>query len=139
MDSKVLNVERVELKINKINPPELEIAAWGLVTTTGWSNGRLKPWVYITPPADGIWDFDFVATPPAGNVLHVISQIEGYVEVPIPHWLTGVRVHASAGKPVEAMLADLGEDNPYKTYGENDLPWPWVVTKPEKSSSGKIC
>lgn len=64
MDAKIYSVQSACFEINKINPPELFVRAEGQATSSGWSNARLAPWTYITPPEDGIQDFDFIATPP---------------------------------------------------------------------------
>lgn len=99
MATKILDVTNVQLAIEKTNPPNLVILASGNVTTGGWSNGQLIPYVYVQPPADGIWEFDFVADPPGPNVVvtQVITPIdsEPYRWEAYPIDLKGVRVHSS--------------------------------------------
>jgi hypothetical protein len=70
---KMLDVQRVHLAIRKTNPPQLHIAADGTARSTGYTTPTLIPYVYVTPPADGIYDFDFVATPPDGIVPQVLT------------------------------------------------------------------
>lgn len=73
----------------------LYVAARGTVSTTGWKNPQLTPRVHVTPPADGIWDFDFVADAPGGIVLDVISDVSADWFGPDQAWVRGVRIHAA--------------------------------------------
>jgi len=100
-----MEVKKVDLTLLKSQPPRLVINASGLVTTSGWVNGRLEPRFYIQFPADGIQDFDFVADPPEGITLMVILPITAKpVEWDnLPAALKGVRVHAQSNK-IEALL-----------------------------------
>ena len=131
MEAVVHSVNKITLTINKSNPPQLVIEAEGKVTTGGWTNGRLTPYIYTVPPADGIWDFSFVATPPTGIVTQRISPIDANSTVPMQLWLTGVRVHASTGEPVVAMLDDVGCDASKISTESDVLPWPWVISTQE--------
>ena len=72
MTAKILKVLDIELSIQESHPPNLVVEANGEVTTGGWSNGRLLPYIYINPPKDGIYEFDFVGDPPNGsaNLMH---------------------------------------------------------------------
>ena len=72
----------------------LVVFARGTVPTSGWTSPRLAPRVYIMPPADGVWEFDFYADPPAGIVLEVIQPIFAAATVSAPAWCTGVRILA---------------------------------------------
>ena len=77
----------------------LLIGARGYVSDNGWDNGRLIPYVYITPPADGIWDFDFVATRKPGPHIQILTPIFAFKSVSgPPSWVRGVRVHSSTNK-----------------------------------------
>jgi hypothetical protein len=72
------------------------ITALGMVTTTGWSQAHLQPFIYIQPPPDGIWDLVFVAKPPSGIVADVVSPIcTTYVWKLGGYDLKGVRVHSA--------------------------------------------
>ena len=103
---KVDSVKKVEVALLKSNPPKLSIKAEGEVPTGGWSAGELVAWVYVQPPPDGIYDFDFVAEPPpAGSVVtQAFTPIsaEKVLET-IPKGLRGVRIHAASNKR-EALL-----------------------------------
>ncbi|MGY3530869.1 MULTISPECIES: hypothetical protein [Bradyrhizobium] len=89
---------------------QLVVVALGDVPTTGWSHIRLSPRYYIAPPADGIWDFDFVGDEPTGVVGQVILPVAAEIIVPYPAWCTGVRVHSASNNitanvgPVAATL-----------------------------------
>lgn len=105
MTTKVLKVLEIELSIQEINPPNLVIKAKGEVTTGGWSNGRLIPFVYVMPPADGIYEFDFVADSPEEIVPQVITAInaEPFVWKGFPEELEGVKVYASSNFKIEKL------------------------------------
>lgn len=81
--------------------PRLEVAAVGDVTSTGWTHPRLSPVFYVTPPADGIWDFEFQADPPHGIAGQVILPVGALHLGVAPEWCKGVRVHA-ASNAIEA-------------------------------------
>ena len=104
--AKVDSVKKVEVALLKSKPPKLSIKAEGEVPTGGWSAGELVAFVYVQPPPDGIYDFDFVAKPPpAGSVVtQVVSPISAEkVLNDIPKGLRGVRIHAASNQK-EAML-----------------------------------
>ncbi|MER9107507.1 hypothetical protein NKH95_26730 [Mesorhizobium sp. M0848] len=75
--SKIYAVDEIETTLLKSNPPSLLIGCLGRVTTSGWSDGELSQYIYLTPPADGIQEFDFTARRPlAGStVLPVLRPI----------------------------------------------------------------
>jgi len=52
----------------------LLIQAWGKVTTSGWAVPQLEP-VAGFPDANGTMEFAFVAVPPSGIVLQVVTPI----------------------------------------------------------------
>lgn len=105
MTKKVLQVLEIELSIQKTNPPILVIKTNGEVNTGGWSHGRLVPFIYIMPPQDGIYEFDFVAESPDGMVPQVISPIEAepYFWSNYPSELKGVKVYASSNSLTEKV------------------------------------
>jgi hypothetical protein len=104
-----MEVDAVRVMVLK-SPVELfAVHAEGKVPTTGWSNPALQPVIYITPPLDGMWDFQFVATAPAGGAGDVILPITANTVLPMPKWLKGVRVHAKNN----SMEAKIGPAIPY--------------------------
>jgi hypothetical protein len=97
MTKKVHKVTDVTTEILKKYPPVLAITCKGEVPSSGWTNGRLIPFVYIAPPADGIYEFDFVADEPTGTNAQVISEIlaETYYWDDFPQDLKGVKINSS--------------------------------------------
>jgi hypothetical protein len=109
MLKKIYEVKDVHLFLLKSFPPQLLIQADGLVTSTGWTDPELIPYIYIQPPPDGIYDFDFVAKPPTGISQPVLTDIRAsHVVFPIPDNLKGVRVHSSTNS-VERLLYEASE------------------------------
>lgn len=103
---KVQKVVNANLTIFRTYPPALNVHAAGLVPTGGWTNGQLVPYVYVTFPPDGIWDFDFVADEPGGIAPQVISLITAdYLWHDYPKELKGVRIHSSANS-LEALIEE---------------------------------
>ena len=100
---RVYEVDKVRLSILKSNPPKLSIVAIGKVTSTGWRNPQLNPLEAKLSP-DGILDVEFVADPPSGVSLPVLTEIvadllwEGDVERVI-----GVRVVARTNEKTEII------------------------------------
>ena len=100
----ISEVTDVKLALLKSNPPQLSITARGNASTPGWTKPELKPFVYVAPPQDGIYDFNFEAVPPTGPVPAVMTPIEAtYILNPLPSTLKGVRIHAT-NNTREAML-----------------------------------
>ena len=109
---KILEIINVHISILESFPPQLRIVASGNVPTESWSDLRLVPYIYIQPPPDGIYDFDFVADPPEGVVAQVISPIDAvYAWKSFPEGLKGVRIHASQNSKT-ALLAMTESDQP---------------------------
>jgi len=144
--AKALYVDDVRLVTTRSQPPRLLVSALGRVTTTGWSNARLEPWVYIAPPADGLQDLDLVATPPAGPAGQVLMPVAADTSFWLPEWCKGVRVHASAnsmeslipGREVSALpvAPDVDGIPMARGPGDNwpwrgDEYWPWVIAPTE--------
>ena len=83
----------------------LLVAATGETRTSGWKNAALDPFMYFTPPADGIQEFNFVATPPTGISIPVLSPIAvEYVWENPPKWVKGVRVYSETNKKTAAII-----------------------------------
>lgn len=96
MSSVIYEVISVSWALDKKLPPNLLVSATGKTSTPNWTDGQLKPRAYVAPPADGVQEFDFFATGPAGVSTPVISKLldEAHGTVEAPDWLKGVRVHA---------------------------------------------
>jgi hypothetical protein len=81
-----------------------------MTRTGGWTNGRLAARVYVTPPEDGVQEFDFIADAPSGMVSQALSRIKGSGGVdPAPSWLRGVRVYAETNH-VESAVDTAADD-----------------------------
>lgn len=112
----LFSVNQVDLSILKSNPPQLLIDVLGMASSSGWTNARLHQRVYVQPPADGIWEFDFVADPPMGVSLPLLTPIK-----PVRPFIysgnfgswNGVRI-ISATNAIEKLL---GEPLPMSNSG----------------------
>jgi hypothetical protein len=100
----VYRVESVELANLLSNPPQLSIVAHGTVRTGGYTNPTLIEVVYIQPPEDGIWEYEFVADSPRGPSTDALTPIEAQtVRTSIPDGLKGIRVRGETNS-AEATL-----------------------------------
>ncbi len=85
-----------DLMLFRTDPPMLLLCAEGYAATSGWRNPQLIARHYVSPPADGILDFDFVALPPDGIVLPALTRIRAETLFsPVPEWARAVRVHSA--------------------------------------------
>lgn len=128
MQAKIYTVETVNYTIYKSDPSQMSIQAIGTVTSSGWYDGILIPWVYVTEPSDEIMDFDFVANLPTGRVLWVMSPIEGMQTIQLEPWIKGIRVHAVNNK-IEVKITEessIAAKEISITQGD-DPPFPWLV------------
>ncbi|OED49252.1 hypothetical protein AB838_07785 [Rhodobacteraceae bacterium (ex Bugula neritina AB1)] len=105
--------EILDITLFRTIPARLFVRAGGEVNSSGWSNGVLVPRVYVTPPADCIQEFDFLAAAPSGAVFWALSPIlgEGWLEE-LPDWAIGIRVIAetnAAEGPFPMAAAPLSE------------------------------
>jgi len=91
--------------------PLLIVEAEGLAPTAGWANVRLDPHVYITPPEDGVQDFDLVGDRPSDASADALTEIEAAWEGPLEDWVVGIRVHA---------VDNLIEDEVFEPWDEDD-------------------
>ncbi|MBN9019654.1 MAG: hypothetical protein J0H11_19755 [Rhizobiales bacterium] len=135
MQSLVYSVEKVdieELLVIPENPRAISITAHGWVPTTGWSHPALSPHIYVMPPRDGILDVSFLADVPTGLALQVFTRIRVVESLLVPHWVIGVRVHASTNR-LEARIAGLTprqEEPPPPGQGV-PVPWPFPWWAPK--------
>lgn len=107
---KVLEVTQLDVQVLESFPPQLRVSVFGTTPSPGWTNPQLIPYTYVQALPDGIYDFDFVATPPTGIVANVLSPIRLRADLP-GAGVNGIRVHASLNfkevvfNPVEAPSA----------------------------------
>lgn len=85
----------------------LLVQATGEVTTSGWSGIRLSPRFYITPPIDGLWEFDFQGDPPSGLVLEVVLPVSATAVVGVPDWCKGIKVYAAENSVIAVDLKEV--------------------------------
>ena len=101
----VREVTDVSISILEKEPPILVVQASGNVPTGGWTNPGLSRVVYFTEPADGIQDYEFMATPPSGMATDMITPVHATDSWDNPpDWLKGVRVKAASNSMEEAVL-----------------------------------
>lgn len=88
----------------------LNVTATGLVNSGGWSEPALSAHQYVTPPADGIQAYDFVASaPPKGSMTtQSLEEFTADRRGELAPWVKGVRVEASSNSEV-FMLDQLPE------------------------------
>lgn len=103
---KVYEIKDIRLTVLKTLSPQLAIEVDAIVPTTGYTDPELVEYIYIHPPLDGVYDFDFYATPPSGPSLDVLSPITAKALMdPVPVDLKGVEVHASNNSKVALLSA----------------------------------
>lgn len=90
--------------------PLLVVEVEGLAPTAGFANIRLDPHAYITPPEDGVQDFDLVGDRPA-DAADALTEVEAAWEGPLEDWVIAVRVHA---------IDNLIEDEVFEPWDEDD-------------------
>ena len=120
---KVLEVLDVELFVLENHPPKLRISASGNIPGEGWTNPRLEPVVFIQPPPDGIYDFDFVADPPHQEpATDAITPI-GVVHLwdPLPPGAKGVRIHVKHDSK-KALLGNSEHSERNPSLGNSEHP-----------------
>lgn len=107
---KILNVMSIDLQIHKSFPPILEINAIGNTSSLGWTNAHLSPYIYVKPPQDGYYEFDFVAEPPSGFAGQIITPIQAhpFSWIDFPATLKGVRVFAKSNSIEQQILNPRG-------------------------------
>ena len=103
---KVYEIKDVRLTAYRSIPPKLLIEVDAIVPTPGFTDPELVEYIYIQPPPNGIYDFDFYATPPSGITTQVLTVISAkYLMEPMPHGLKGVEIHASNNSQVALLSA----------------------------------
>lgn len=113
--AKVSRVLSVDLRGLRKTDPQLLIAAEGQVPTSGWSDGELSEYIYVVPPEDGIYEFDFVAKPPSGPVIQVVSPIFASDMTKWHRGIKGIKVYAAENSVTVRLLTIAA---PPKTKGD---------------------
>jgi len=128
--ARVANVDYVELSLSNTLPQQLTIVAHGHNDELYWSYPRLVPDIDDQPPADGMYDFTFAATPPPKYLAPVTQSVPitaQFLYVSVPNNFSGVRIHAK-NNSLTRLLVDAPQLAPQtilslnrlKTYASND-------------------
>lgn len=118
---KIHSVHSVTLAVLDTNPRRLLITAVGQVVSSGWNDPELIEYSSTHPPADGLINFDFLASPPAGTALPALFPIlvqriwEGDLRR-----LRGVRVHAAANQAEMLLPARVNLQPALRDFSEID-------------------
>jgi hypothetical protein len=103
MTKKILTVTEVSLTINE-KTKTLKIEATGEVNSSGWTNPKLAAYIYVKPPSDGIYEYDFIADEPTGPASDVITKIKAEDSgLDFPSGLKGVKVYSSCNFITERL------------------------------------
>lgn len=104
MTQRVYSVSCVEIAVVKTDPLGLSIHVEGDVSTPGWTGFALNHYVYVNPPADGIYEADMVAVPPPGGIQVITPFTYDETLAPFPEaHLKGLKVYSGTNS-VTAML-----------------------------------
>ena len=91
----ILQVDAIDLLVMESYPVQRVIVAEGTVPSGGWTAPRLMPRRQGALTVDGIFEADFMATPPEGPAIAVLSPIDVRHKLdPYPENLRGIRIFA---------------------------------------------
>ena len=92
-------IEDVTYAVQKINPPVLIVKVTGQVRTLGYSKPTLTRTQSVTPPQDGVQDYQFTAIPPTGIAGQALAEVHAEDAWPdfekSAPWLKGVRIRGT--------------------------------------------
>lgn len=108
------------IAILKKIPPVYMFEVHGTASTSGWTNVRLEPRVYVDPPADGIWEFDFVGDPPSGIVLPVLMPVSAFAMMEWNADLRGFRVYSATNAIEYEINSSLAETSDAVAFFETE-------------------
>jgi hypothetical protein len=104
MTARVYSIDGLNVSIVKTYPPGLQVHVEGQVSSSEWAKLSLHYFIYITPPADGIYEADMVGEPPADLSVPTLSPFShDEMRTPLPEDLKGLKVY-SATNSVTAKL-----------------------------------
>lgn len=102
--TKVYSLTGLNIAVVKTNPPGLQIDVDGETGTPGWSGFALSHYVYVVPPADGIYEADMTGQPPSGNVIQVVTPFShSETWSPFPADLKGLKVNSGTNSITVAL------------------------------------
>lgn len=106
----VYSVETVSIEIIKSHPPQLQIFAEGTVPSTGFTDAMLDEIIYTDPPHDGMYEYNFVATPPEEVSADVMTPIRAEaLRFPLPNGLKGVSVRSETNITLAMLEVEVEE------------------------------
>lgn len=105
---RLFSIDDVQLALLKSNPPKLSVSVSGWATSSGWRDADLAPMEKILSP-DGILDLDFVAVPPDGISMPVLTRMSANMiwEADVER-LVGVKIYARSGDVIEMVGGHSG-------------------------------
>ena len=106
------------IAILKRNPPIYLFEVHGMASTSGWTNVRLEPRVYVMPPEDGIWEFDLVGDQPTGMVLPMLTPVSAFGMMEWNKDLRGFRVYSATNSIEYEIYSSLAETIDDKAFFE---------------------
>jgi hypothetical protein len=119
-DTKVEKVTKIDLQIQKSEPPTLVITATGQSKTGSSQEGVLVPFEYIRPPENGIFEFTFFEGSggyETGTEAKTINEVKAeYRWESLPKIVKGVKIYAATND----LTKMLDEGNGGGGNGENE-------------------
>lgn len=100
-------------------PARLIVEVGGMASSAGWTNVRLERQTYLTPPEDGILEFDLVGDRPTEAADVMTSVVADYVGDD-EEWVTGVRIHGAANEVETGIVDDLDDEDEDDAAEEDD-------------------
>ncbi len=100
-------------------PARLIVEVGGMANSAGWTNVRLERQTYLSPPEDGILEFDLVGDRPADAedaLTPVIADYAGEDE----DWITGVRIHGARNEAEADIIDDLDDEDGDDSDSDDD-------------------
>lgn len=120
----LFSVLGIDVSYLKSYPPILTITVYGTTSTSGWTNIKLVPRTYVTPPEDGIQEFDLMGIPPQDFVLQVVTQVTSepflWSTDSMPNWVRGIKVYASDNSVIKPFLTEAANALPFYLDAENE-------------------
>ncbi|MBS1502099.1 MAG: hypothetical protein JST32_08565 [Bacteroidetes bacterium] len=133
---KIRDVDSITLKLLKSQPPALLIHATGHTLTGQYTSIALNPRIYVRPPADGIWEFDFTGDPPTGIHDQLVTPVTAdYEWKDVPATVKGIKIYSASNYKV-VMLSQSNESKTLRKDIEVIKAEAWVNTQPVQPTPG---
>jgi hypothetical protein len=108
----------------------LLVSVVGKTTTGGWTDPLLIPWIHVAPAADGLLNANLTAKSPKGPSTDALTEVRiEKVPLAVPHWVKGIRVHASSNDMKRGAQGSGANPADYRIAGGDPNPWPWYTGK----------